>query len=158
MAAKSPNHTPPPHPRFSSFGMLFCTPLHLLPHPPPISYPSSLPLSSVSHFSHLTYALAQNKRISFTSNSSQTYKESQMIQCHKRVPRTSLITRGRISGNRNVELGEKERDYTTNSYCRVRLAHLKTIKKLDQESCIANIQMSKEVLHTLVGDVWTTEQ
>lgn len=75
-------------PSFSTFGMLFCTMLHLLPPPPPMSYPSSLPLSFVSHFSHLTYALTQNHRISFTSNSSQTYKEGQMIQCHKRVPRT----------------------------------------------------------------------
>lgn len=80
---------PPTHTHtFSSFGMIFCAPLNLLPHPPPISYPSSLPLSFVSHFSHLTYALTQNNRISFTSNSSQTYKESQMIHCHKRVPRT----------------------------------------------------------------------
>lgn len=47
-------------------------PVHLRPHAP-MSYPSSLPLSFVSHFSHLTSNLTPNNKISFTSNSSPTY-------------------------------------------------------------------------------------
>lgn len=153
MAAKSPNHPP----LLFLFWNAFLCPLHLLPHPPPTSYPSSLPLSFVSHFSHLTYALTQNNRISFTSNSSQTYKKGQRIQCHKRVPRTQCnYTRASFRKQKSGIRGKRKVLYTY-SYCTVRLTHLKTFKRPDQESCRANLKVSKELLHTLVGDVWTTE-
>lgn len=74
-----------------SFPLLECFSfplLHLLPHSPPISYPRSLPVSFFSDFSHLTYALTQNNRISFTSNSSLNYKEGQMIKCQRGALRT----------------------------------------------------------------------
>lgn len=71
-----------------SFPLLECfsaprnTSCHTLP---PNSYPSSLPLSFVSHFSHLTFTLTQNNRTGFTSISSWNYKEGQTILCHGRV-------------------------------------------------------------------------
>lgn len=107
-----------------SFGMLPCTPVTPTATLAPISFPRSPPFSFVLDFSHLTCALTQNERISFTSSRAQNYTEGQMIKCHKHREH-GIITQGSVSGNQKVESAEKER-YLELMYSM--LTHLKIFK------------------------------